>query len=364
MKIGIIGGGQLGRMLALEGIPLGIEFTVLDPSDAPCAASVARHIKAPFDDVDALRTLLNDNDAVTFEFENVPAEVLQDIASSHLQPPVGALLTAQDRAREKNRFEEIGLPVAPWRAIDSQQDVDDAVAALGFPLIAKTRTLGYDGKGQRRLRSDTDALDLFASMGGVPLLIERLVPFDYEVSIVGTRSGNGELIVYPMTQNIHRNGILHRSQRIALNRELRRQAIHHLQNLADSLDYVGTLALECFVCDNLLLGNEFAPRVHNTGHWTLNGTHCSQFENHIRAVAGLPLGRSFNAQPAGMLNLIGTLPETALIASHSDTFLHAYGKAPREGRKLGHINVIGPDQKSVNQQLDALERALGLTAEA
>lgn len=360
MKIGIIGGGQLGRMLALEGIKLGIQFTVLDPGESPCASAVAKHVRAAFDDVDALSALLRDNDAVTFEFENVPAAVLQAVEQSHLQPPVAALLTAQDREREKECFESIGLPVAPWRAADNQEDVDLAVADLGFPLIAKTRTLGYDGKGQQRLTSTDDARDLFAAMGGVPLLIERLVSFDREVSIVGTRNRAGDLVIYPMTENIHRNGILHRSQRIALPRALRQQAVHHLRNLTSALNYVGTLALECFVCDNVLLGNEFAPRVHNTGHWTLDGTHCSQFENHVRAVAGLPLATALSEHPAGMLNLIGKMPDTQVVTGRSDTFLHVYDKAPRPGRKLGHINVIGQDQRTVNERLDALERLLGL----
>ncbi|MEL6869261.1 MAG: 5-(carboxyamino)imidazole ribonucleotide synthase [Pseudomonadota bacterium] len=360
MRIGIIGGGQLGRMLALAGTPLGMSFTVLDPGESPCASEVAHHVRAAFNDADALRTLIESNDAVTFEFENIPAAVLEAIATDTLQPPVKALLTAQDRQREKQCFEHIGLPVAPWRYADSQQSVDAAIETLGLPLIAKTATLGYDGKGQQRLKHAEDAADLFAQLGSVPLLIERLVDFEREVSIVGTRNRRGDMVIYPITQNIHRNGILHRSQRIELPRDLKRQGIHHLRNLANTLDYVGTLALECFVCDNVLLGNEFAPRVHNTGHWTLDGTHCSQFENHLRAVADLPLGSTLSEHPAGMLNLVGQMPPPRQIIQSANTFLHAYNKAPRPGRKLGHINVIGKDQPSVNAQLDALERELGI----
>ncbi|MEM8546850.1 MAG: 5-(carboxyamino)imidazole ribonucleotide synthase [Pseudomonadota bacterium] len=360
MRIGIIGGGQLGRMLAVAGIPLGLEFTFLDPGDTPCATALGQHVRAAFDDVEALQTLRDTHDAVTFEFENVPAVALAAANAANLHPPVDALLAAQDRDREKSLFEQISLPVAPWRSVNDQAALEAAVADLGLPLIAKTRTLGYDGKGQKRLREEVDVTGAFEALGGVPLLVERLVDFDYELSIVGTRAQDGAMVIYPMTRNTHINGILHRSERMDVKQDLRRQAHRHLTSLAEALDYVGTLALECFVCDNLLLGNEFAPRVHNTGHWSIDGTSCSQFENHVRAVAGLPLGRELYAHPAGMLNLVGALPEASSVLGQPGCFWHDYGKSPRAGRKLGHINVIGSTQSQVTERLDMLERELGL----
>ncbi|MEM9172569.1 MAG: 5-(carboxyamino)imidazole ribonucleotide synthase [Pseudomonadota bacterium] len=361
MKVGIIGGGQLGRMLALSGAPLGMQFTFLDPGEAPCATVAGRHIRAAFDDLPALEALCDENDVVTFEFENISAEALDTLSARELYPPVAALRAAQERKHEKQLFESVGIPVAPWRAINSQADLDQAVADLGLPLIAKTRTLGYDGKGQTRLQQADEATDLFTQMGSVPLLVERLVSFDSELSIIGTRARDGDVVIYPLTRNWHRDGILHRSECTDPGNTLRRQAHRHFQALTEALDYVGTLALECFVCDSLLLGNEFAPRVHNSGHWTQNGTLCSQFENHLRAVTGLPLGHSLHARPAGMLNLIGQLPDQTHVLRQPDCYWHGYDKTGRPGRKIGHINVVSSDQKRVAERLDTLERELGLS---
>lgn len=357
MRVGVIGAGQLGRMLALAGTPLGLRFTFLDPSEAPCAAALGHHLRAAYDDPKALAQLAADCDVVTFEFENVPAEAVAE-AGITLRPGPQALAAAQERATEKTLFEDIGIPVAPWRRVDSQADLDAAVADLGLPLIAKTRRLGYDGKGQQRLRSAEDAAGLFDRMGEVPLLVERLVDFDAELSIVGCRNAEGEIVVYPLARNRHENGILVRSETAVFDTSLQRQAVRHLRALAERLDYIGTLAIEFFVCDAVLLGNEFAPRVHNTGHWSIDSGAISQFENHLRAVCDLPLGRGDLERPAGMLNLIGQMPPAASLLSGRNTFLHDYDKPARPGRKLGHVTVTAPDHGTLTQRLDSLERTL------
>ena len=358
MHVGVIGGGQLGRMLGLAGQPLGLRFTFLDPGDTPCAASVGAHLQAPFADPDAVSELAARTDVVTTEFENVPAAVLSVLASDPPHPAHAALAAAQERAREKTLFETVGIPVAPWRAAESQADVDAAVADLGLPLIAKTRTLGYDGKGQRRLTNEETAAGVFAELGSVPLLIERLVPFDAELSVIGTRGADGRKLIYPLTRNIHIDGILHRSEQTSINSTLQRQAQKHFSALTDALGYVGTLAIEFFVCDQLLLGNEFAPRVHNSGHWTMDGMPHGQFENHVRAVCGLPLGGGAPIGASGMLNLIGTLPELEPLLAEPGVHLHLYDKAPRPGRKIGHINVVESALPLLQSRLDSLERHL------
>ncbi len=362
MHVGIIGGGQLGRMLALAGLPLGLEFTFLDPADKPCASMLGKHICAAFDDLDALASLAKRTDVLTFEFENVPSTALTGESALALSPNGNALHQAQERAREKTLFEKAGIPVAPWRAVNSQADIVAAVEALGLPLIAKTRSLGYDGKGQRRLTTMDDVAGLFDAMGGVGLLIERLVSFDAELSVVGSRARDGSLVVYPLTQNHHRNGILIRSETATFSRALRRQALHHLRSITGHLDYVGTIAIEFFVCGDLLLGNEFAPRVHNSGHWTIDGASHSQFENHLRAICDLPLGTTELEQAAGMLNIIGEMPDLTAALKAPDTFIHNYGKQPRPGRKIGHINMLADSHSELSQRLDSLASDLGIDA--
>ena len=351
--VGVIGGGQLGRMLGLAGIPLGMRFSFLDPGDTPCAAAVGDVVTAAFDDTNAIRGFADACDVVTFEFENIPADLLLGDSSLDVFPPAAALYAAQERAREKTLFEQAGIPVAPWRAVDDQDMLDAAVADLGLPLIAKTRRLGYDGKGQSRIQTAQDAEGLLERMGGVPLLVERLVPFDREVSIIGTRNRAGQTVVYPLTQNVHVNGILHRSETAAFDGQIKRQAVRHFRALVDALDYVGTLAIEFFIKDDLLLGNEFAPRVHNSGHWTQNGAPYSQFDNHLRAICDLPLGATTHCRPAGMINLVGQ----SIVATElggDNVFLHDYDKEERPGRKVGHVNVIADQQDQVTRALDAL----------
>ncbi|MFK8051613.1 MAG: 5-(carboxyamino)imidazole ribonucleotide synthase [Woeseiaceae bacterium] len=361
MRVGIIGGGQLGRMLALSGIPLGLQFSFLDPGDNPCAGALGDVVKAPFDDAEAIIAFSKQCDVLTFEFENIPAELLSDQNVIDIQPGANALYAAQERSREKSLFEHCDIPVAPWRAIDDQTELDQAIAELGLPLIAKTRSLGYDGKGQSRIKTASDANDLFAEMGSVGLIVERLVDFDKEVSIIGTRDAAGHFALYPITENRHHDGILIRSETATQDKHLSRQAIRHFKALTDHLGYVGTLAIEFFVKDQLLLGNEYAPRVHNSGHWTQNGAPYSQFENHVRAITGLPLGPTDLCRPSGMLNLIGQMPEAADVIV-PNSFFHHYAKDVRPGRKVGHINVIRNDQTEVGTALDELSASLGISA--
>ncbi|MEL7313033.1 MAG: 5-(carboxyamino)imidazole ribonucleotide synthase, partial [Pseudomonadota bacterium] len=344
--------GQLGRMLGLAGLPLGVDFVFLDPAESPCATFVGEHLRAPYDDPDALAKLSAQCDVVTCEFENVPAGVFDILSPTEPHPAKQALHIAQERAREKTAFEAVGIPVAPWRCVENQSDVDQAIEDLGLPLIAKTRTMGYDGKGQQRVRAPEDATDLFEQLGNVPLLMERLVPFDSELSVVGTRAVDGSKVIFPLSQNVHRDGILHRSEQAHPDQSLQRQARKHFAALTDSLNYVGTLAIEFFVSGGLLLGNEFAPRVHNSGHWTQDGMPHDQFENHIRAVCGMPVGAGSPYGHSGMINLIGQTCGVEDLLGHSDVHIHLYGKSPRPGRKLGHVNVLANSASTLRERLN------------
>lgn len=359
MHVGIIGAGQLGRMLALAGIPLGIRFSFLDPSDQPCAADLGRVVCAAFDDSDAIRQFAKDCDVLTFEFENIPAKLLSEDNAIDIQPCAKALFAAQDRAREKTLFEHCAIPVGPWRPADNQQEVEKAIDEIGLPVIVKLRSLGYDGKGQTRIIHKEDAANLYEKMGGVGLLVERLIDFDQELSVIGTRDHSGNIAIYPLTKNEHRNGILHRSETTAFNSALTQQAVKHFKALAEKLDYVGTLAIEFFVKDQVLLGNEFAPRVHNSGHWTIDGAPSSQFNNHIRAICGLPLGATTLCRPSGMLNLIGKMPNVSEVTA-AHCYFHDYAKSPRAGRKLGHLNIIAETQRQVSETLDEICAQLDL----
>lgn len=356
MRVGVVGGGQLGRMLGLAGLPLGLDFVFLDPSPAPPAAAVGEHIAAAFDDDAAIAGLAARCDVLTYEFENVDVDSLVAAAGdTPVYPPPGALATAQDRRNEKAAFEAAGIPVAPWRAVDSRDDLEAACRDIGLPLIVKTRRLGYDGKGQRRIRDEADIADAWQALGGVPLLAERLVDFEREVSVIGSRGQDGTLACYPLTENVHREGILHTSRAPAVAADLQALAETHLRALVERLDYRGTIAVEFFVAEGRLLGNEFAPRVHNSGHWTIEGAACSQFENHLRAICGLPLGECSTRGHAGMLNLIGTMPEAAEVLAIADAHLHDYCKSPRPGRKLGHVTVVADTAEERDRRLETLE---------
>jgi 5-(carboxyamino)imidazole ribonucleotide synthase len=354
VRIGIVGGGQLGRMLGLAGVPLGMRLTVLDPApDAP-AAAVADHIVAEYEDEAALEELARASDIVTYECENVPVDAARSLARSvPVHPPPNALAASQDRLVEKAAFERAGIPVGAYAPAENEDEVRGALERVGVPAVVKARRFGYDGKGQAMVRSVEEVAPAWRAVAR-PAIVEARVPFDRELSILGVRAAGGELRCYPLVENRHRDGILRRSVSPAprVTVDLQAQAERHLRRVADDLEYVGVLAIELFEVDGGLLGNEMAPRVHNSGHWTIEGSQTSQFENHLRAVAGLPLGSTAPRGVAAMLNLIGTVPDADQILAVPGAHLHLYGKSPRRGRKLGHVTLVADDHGDLQARIE------------
>jgi 5-(carboxyamino)imidazole ribonucleotide synthase len=343
MKIGIIGAGQLGQMLALSGFPLALQFRFLDSSPESPGAQVAPIVVGAFDDIRALRKLAGEVDVVTYEFENVPVAALHEMAAARpCFPPVDALRVSQDRILEKELFGRLGVPTPPYRAVDTLADLEAGVAALGLPCVLKTRRLGYDGRGQCVLKKRSDVGPAWQALGSVPLILEGFVKFDREVSIVGARSTRGETRAYPIVTNTHREGILRVTVAPTRDARLQRAAEGHLRRVLDYFSYAGVLTIEFFVAGGRLIANEMAPRVHNSGHWTIEGAVTSQFENHLRAILGLPLGDTTPVGHAAMVNYIGTMPDRDRILALPGAHHHDYGKAPRANRKLGHCTVVAP----------------------
>jgi 5-(carboxyamino)imidazole ribonucleotide synthase len=341
MRIGIIGAGQLGQMLALAGYPLAQRFLFLDSSADSPGGRVGPMITGAFDDPASLERLAAETDLVTYEFENVPVAALAAVAKSRpCHPPVEALRVSQDRLLEKELFGRLGIPTPAFRAVDSLADLRAAVAAIGLPCVLKTRRLGYDGRGQHYLRRPADVEAAWKALGGVPLILEGFVDFDREVSIIGARSTRGETRCYPLCGNTHREGILRVTLAPATNARLQKAAEHHLRRVMDHFGYVGVLTIEFFVQRGRLVANEMAPRVHNSGHWTIEGAVTSQFENHLRAIMGLPLGETRAVGHCAMVNFIGTLPDLDRVLALHGAHHHDYGKAPRRGRKLGHCTIV------------------------
>lgn len=361
--IGILGGGQLARMLVLAGTPLGQRFRLVDSAGDACAAQIAPLVQADWRDFAALESFAADSDVVTFDFENVPAETAEWMAArTRVFPNPAALSVAQDRLAEKTLFGLIGLETPTFAAVDSREDLERAVAATDLPAVLKTRRLGYDGKGQFVLRAPADLDAAWQALGGVPLILEAFVPFDREVSVVAVRSRTGEFRHYPLTRNWHAGGILSASLApLAGDPALEARAVAHARTLAEHLDYVGVFALELFVHGERLLGNEMAPRVHNSGHWTIEGTGCSQFENHVRAILGLPLGDTTAIGTSVMLNWIGELPDAEAVLREPRAHWHDYGKSPRAGRKVGHATLCGDDPHELADRLERVGAALGVS---
>ena len=343
--IGILGGGQLGRMLSVAAARLGFRTHIFEPGANPPAADVAHSITtASYDDVEALAAFAKACDVVTFEFENIPTAALDVIESiTPIHPNREALRTSQDRLIEKTFLKNLGLKVAPFADIASANDLKAALETIGAPSILKTRRFGYDGKGQSRLRSVDDAASALADMAEHPAVLEGFVEFSAEVSVIGARSATGEVACYDPGENVHRDGILHTTTVPArLTASQRMDAVLLAANILNSLDYVGVMGVELFVTPQGFIVNEIAPRVHNSGHWTQNGCTVDQFEQHIRAVAGWPLGDGSRYADVVMENLIGDdmnrVPE---LVKNRDTALHLYGKADvKPGRKMGHINIV------------------------
>jgi 5-(carboxyamino)imidazole ribonucleotide synthase len=370
MNVGILGGGQLGYMLALAGYPLGLQFRFLDPSPEAPVGRIASRVNADFTNADALERFANGLDRVTYEFENVPVESVKILAKRvPVFPSPKALEVAQDRLREKTLFRELGIATADFIPVQNAADLDAAIKKLTLPAILKTCRMGYDGKGQWMLRTAEDVLRAKAEMSapadaaratnevsGTPYVLERFVPFSRELSILSVRSSAGEIIFYPLVENHHREGILRLSLAPAPHLELKTQqaAEQAARRVLEALEYVGVLAIELFELDGKLLANEMAPRVHNSGHWTIEGAVTSQFENHLRAVCGFPLGSATTLGHSAMLNLIGETPAPAEVLAIRDAHLHLYGKSPRPGRKLGHVTVHASSAKHLGEQLAAL----------
>ena len=367
--LGILGGGQLARMLALAAAPLGVQTLVVDGAADACAGQVAPLVTCGWDDWAALEGFAGKVDAVTFDFENVPAQTARWLAQRvPVLPNPGALATAQDRLVEKTAFRACGIRTPEFMAVDDRAGLAAALAAIGAPAVLKTRRFGYDGKGQFRLKTLADADAAWAALGPSAashgLILEAFVPFERELSVVAVRGRDGEFRAWPLTGNWHVDGVLSLSLAPA-------PAIDQLQGraealaraLAEHLDYVGVFALELFVKDGELLGNEMAPRVHNSGHWTIEGAHTSQFENHVRAVLGLPLGDTGARGLSAMFNWIGELPDPAPLLRSVDAHWHDYGKSARPGRKVGHATVCAPDAAQLAGKLEALGKALGREAQ-
>jgi 5-(carboxyamino)imidazole ribonucleotide synthase len=363
--IGILGAGQLARMLALAGASLGQRFLVVDSAEDACAGQVAPLLRADWRDAAALDSFARQVDVATFDFENVPADVAQRLTGqTRVFPNPDALAVAQDRLAEKTLFAEIGLDTPAFRPVDSPETLAEAIAAVGLPAILKTRRLGYDGKGQQLLRDAADANTAWQALGGAPSILEAFVPFQRELSVIAVRSRSGDFRHYPPTRNWHASGVLSASLAPLADGPLERRAVAHARRLAERLDYVGVLALELFVDGDRLLGNEMAPRVHNSGHWTIEGAVCSQFENHVRAVAGLPLGDTAARMPSVMLNWIGALPDRDVVLAEPDAHWHDYGKSPRPGRKVGHATLCAPSPAALRERLERMADALGRGAQA
>ena len=359
MRIGIVGAGQLGRMMVLSGIPLGLEFAMYDTHAGVPGAAVAEIFTGAFDDRRKLARFARAVDVVTFDWENVPVASARAIASIRpVWPPPRALEVAQDRAAEKRLFRRLGIPVAPFATVDSANDLARAIAALGLPGILKTRRLGYDGKGQVRIRRARDASGAYERLAGQRLVYERHVRFSREVSLVGVRDRRGAVRHYPLAENEHVDGILSVTRAPHADARLQRLAERNHRRLMQALGYVGVLCVEYFVERGRLVANEMAPRVHNSGHWTIEGAVTSQFENHVRAVAGLPLGDPRPRGHAVMLNVIGRRPPARGFLAMAGVHWHDYGKSERPRRKLGHVTVVAGSRQARDRAARRLRRLL------
>lgn len=367
--VGVIGGGQLGRYFVLAARRLGYTTWVLDPDESAPAMQVCHHaVVGAYDDKAGLETLANACDAVTIEFENVPAASLEVVSkSARIAPPVDAVTIAQDRHEEKSHARNLGLATAPYAVIESNDDINAAVASIEFPAILKTTRLGYDGKGQQTCHSKDEVVKAFNELNEVACVLEQRIDLAAEVSVVLARGFDGQSICFPVAQNVHTNGILETSlvpsaQSDALCEKAQGLAVQ----FADGLDYVGVLAIEFFIShDGELLFNEMAPRPHNSGHYTLDATNVCQFEQQLRALCGLPLASARLLSPVCMLNVLGDSwpsdaePNWPAVMEQGESHLHLYGKlAARPGRKMGHINCLAPTPESAIDLAHSLRDSL------
>jgi len=364
MTIGIVGAGQLGRMLALAGYPLGLDFLFLDRSTDVPAARLAPMLVGEFTDRALLRRLAKRCEVLSFDWENISVDSLRAATRglrTRISPPLRALGTGQDRLAEKRLFERLRIPTTRYAAVSSLAALQAACERIGMPGVLKTRRLGYDGKGQAVIRKRADIVAAWDALGDVPLLYEEFIDFDLEVSAIGVRARDGREAHYPLTRNWHDGGILRLSIAPWNSPALAALARRHLRAVLRDFRYVGTLAIEFFARDGRLIANELAPRVHNSGHWTIEGAVTSQFENHLRAIAGLPLGSTAAVGHAAMINLIGRMPGIDSVLSQPGVHLHDYGKQPRPGRKLGHCTLVSATADDRNRRTRSLLRHLAVS---
>jgi len=363
--LGILGGGQLARMMVLAGVPLGVQFRIVDPAADACASQVAPLLNVGWGALEKLEPFAREIDAATFDFENVPAATAEWLVDhARVAPNARSLAIAQDRVLEKNLFRQCGLPTAEFADVATRAELDAALARIGAPAILKTRREGYDGKGQFRLKTVGDADAAWKALGEQAgsrgLILEGFIDFDYEASVVAVRTADGAFDTWPVTRNWHVGGILSASLAPApIGEAIGEAARARARAIAEELDYVGVFALELFVRGDQLLGNEMAPRVHNSGHWTIEGAVISQFENHVRAVLGMPLGDTSPRGLSCMLNWIGELPDRDALIAIPGAHWHDYGKAPRPGRKVGHATICGDDEAMLAERLRQVGQALG-----
>lgn len=364
-RIGIIGGGQLAQMLAHSVKHLGIQCAVLDPNPDCCARSECEHIQAQYDDIEALKKLAQWSDVVTYEFENVSASaaVIEDIVEIH--PSTKALAIAQDRHIERSMFRDLGIAIPEYEPVDGVESLEAALRSIGTPAILKARRLGYDGKGQVLINDPSKATEALNTIGDVPAILDKFVEFERELSLVAVRNAQGTIGFYPLAQNVHRGGILRVSKAPArdVSTALKAQAQDAATKILEHFDYVGVLAIEFFQIgsgdDAHLVANEIAPRVHNTGHWTIEGAKVSQFENHMRAVMGMELGSCEPIGHSAMVNIIGSEPRAGSLDAMPEAFVHMYGKEPRAGRKIGHVTLNAQTQEELDSLLERFTRVVG-----
>jgi 5-(carboxyamino)imidazole ribonucleotide synthase len=344
-------------MMALAGYPLGLRCLFLDRSAQSPGGQVAPILTGELDDPRLLAQLAAQSDVLTFDWENIPGAALAPLERiTVVRPPRAALEASQDRLREKSLFRALRIPVAAHAPVDSRRDLTRALRRLGTPGILKTRRLGYDGKGQFKLNTAGDLDAAWERIGGAGLIYEKFQVFTREVSIIGVRSPEGDMRCYPLAANTHAHGVLRYSVAPYRNATLERLARRHLHRVMRHLDYVGVLTIEFFVVEGRLVANEMAPRVHNSGHWTIEGCATSQFENHLRAICGLPLGDTRARGHAAMVNFLGQMPDREALLALEGLAFHDYGKEPRPGRKLGHCTILRPRARERNRLLgDALK---------
>jgi 5-(carboxyamino)imidazole ribonucleotide synthase len=353
-------------MLALAGYQLGIEFRFFDPNAGAPVGQIGQLIAAEYGDKAALDRFLEDVDVVTYEFESIPLSTVQFVSERvKVFPPLNALATAQDRLLEKRLFRELEIPTPAFFAIDSLNDLKSAASDVGLPAILKTRRMGYDGKGQKVIRDSRSLEAAWEALRGAPLIAEQFIPFQHELSVIGVRDGEGREVFYPPVENVHREGVLRKSVSPApsVTPETAALAIEYCRRLMDRLEYVGVVALELFAVDGALLANEMAPRVHNSGHWTIEGAETSQFENHLRAVLSLPLGVTTPRGRSVMFNILGHVPPVDAVVAIEGAHLHLYGKAPSERRKLGHATLVAQTPAGLERGSRQLADALGVSAD-